>query len=296
MSVSGIATRETTWSRQMERMNQWLHKVWGRSKKWYPFSRYMGLPSSAYNMGVQTQYNARRVLYQKDIFSILDQSYPFHKWGLPRVPQYRTTQAAVDNSLPVEWDCAVSILVISSATTCVHSTQLTLQGHMMTIADSCELISCVSCFVNWLVKSVDDFSTGMELNLRWGKVEGFEGWPFPDSTSHSAKWCSCGILLNLCVVKSIANRNMGGVNVMELVLGWFLDTEWCACSVAPIPNWMWVPSLVYMLRFPGVTSISDQSPLSITRSVILFPSLATSLLVTFATYMVFLLQSPIIVS
>src|SRR5882762_11600789 len=134
MSASGIATRETIRSRQMGTNKPvTTQRCEVDPKKWYPFSQYMGLPSSAYNVGCSTQYNARQVLYQKDVFSILDQSYPFHEMGVyleslgTGLPKLQS-----DNFLPGGMGTVpYNPRNFPQQQTCAHSAQLTLQGHML---------------------------------------------------------------------------------------------------------------------------------------------------------------------
>jgi len=130
MSASGIATRETTRSRQMGTNKPvTTQSVGSIQRSGIRFHDIWVYPAQHITWVVQTRYNARRVLYQKDVFSILDQSYPFHEMGVyleslgTELPKPQS-----DNSLPGGWGLCVIILYPPQQQMCVHSAQLTLQG------------------------------------------------------------------------------------------------------------------------------------------------------------------------
>src|SRR5882762_11146850 len=78
-----MAIREATRSRQMGRNAPVTTQRWGvEPKKWYPFHDTRVHPAQHITWVVQTQYNARPVLYQRGVSSIQDQSYLFHEMGV----------------------------------------------------------------------------------------------------------------------------------------------------------------------------------------------------------------------
>src|SRR5882762_4349324 len=115
-------------------MNQWLHKGVGSiQRSGICFHDIWVYPAQHIMWVVQTQYNARRVLYQKDVFSILDQSYLFHEMGVyleslsTELPKPQS-----DNSLPGGMGTVLyNPRNPPRQQMCVHTAQLTLQGHML---------------------------------------------------------------------------------------------------------------------------------------------------------------------
>src|SRR5882762_4169002 len=115
-------------------MNQWLHKGVGSiQRSGIHFHDIWVYPAQHITWVVQTQYNARRVLYQKDVFLIPDQSYPFHEMGVYleslgiELPKLQS-----DNFLPGGMGTVLyNPRNFPQQRTCAHSTQLTLQGHML---------------------------------------------------------------------------------------------------------------------------------------------------------------------
>src|SRR5882762_4367258 len=114
-------------------MNQWLHKGVGSiQRSGIRFHDIWVYPAQHITWVVQTRYNARRVLYQKDAFSILDQSYPFHEMGVyleslgTELPKLQS-----DNSLPGGMRTVpYNPRNFPRQQTCANSAQLTPQGHM----------------------------------------------------------------------------------------------------------------------------------------------------------------------
>jgi len=132
MSASGIATRETTRSRQMGTNKPVTTQRCGVDpKKWYPFHDIWVYPAQHITWVVQTRYNARRVLYQKDVFRSWTNHIPSTKWGSTRVPRYRNYPSRSPTIL-CWWNGTVLYNPRNppQQQMCPFA-QLTLQGHML---------------------------------------------------------------------------------------------------------------------------------------------------------------------